>query len=73
MFINAYVLVYDRLDKNSVFHRTFVRERAWDSRTRTFVRGWRRTKVRPCGRPFSKVIKLSNLCAGRTLTVLFNG
>ena len=42
--------VYDRLDKK-IF--SIVQKYEYDvkvSRTRTFVRGQRRTKVRPCGR-----------------------
>ena len=47
--------VYDRLDK---FFFSIVQKYEYDvkeSRTRTFVRGQRRTKVRPSGRPFSKL------------------
>ena len=44
--------MYDRLDKNFF---SIVQKYEYDvkvSRTRTFVRGQRRTKVRPCGRTF---------------------
>ena len=44
--------MYDRLDK--IFF-SIVQKYEYDvkvSRTRTFVRGQRRTKVRPCGRTF---------------------
>ena len=46
--------MYDRLDK--IFF-TIVQKYDYDvkvSRTRTFVRGQRRTKVRPCGRTLTQ-------------------
>ena len=46
--------MYDRLDKK-IF--SIVQKYEYDvkvSRTRTFVRGQRRTKVRPCGRTFTR-------------------
>ena len=45
--------MYDRLDKKTF---SIVQKYEYDvkvSRTRTFVRGQRRTKVRPCGRTLS--------------------
>ena len=45
--------MYDRLDKKKF---SIVQKYEYDvkvSRTRTFVRGQRRTKVRPCGRTLS--------------------
>ena len=47
--------MYDRLDKNFF---SIVQKYEYDvkvSRTRTFVRGQRRIKVRPCGRTFTKI------------------
>ena len=46
--------MYDRLDKKFF---SIVQKYEYDvkvSRTRTFVRGQRCTKVRPCGRTFNK-------------------
>ena len=53
--------MYDRLDKK-IF--SIVQKYEYDvkvSRTRTFVRGQRRTKVRPCGRILSRKLGMRYL------------